>query len=90
MLRLAASATGGARLRIPNRRDPFYTEFHLTCRHTQRLPCVRGAGSRKADRGVDGANYGDSLISPSGVALILHGAKPVRLSGGALLFYEEK
>ena len=42
------------------------------------------------DGGVDGANYGDSLISPSGVALILQGTTPVRLSAGALLFYEEK
>ena len=33
---------------------------------------------------------GDSLWSPNGVAEIMQGTKPVRLPGGALLFYEEK
>jgi hypothetical protein len=33
---------------------------------------------------------GESLWSPNGIALILQGAKPVRLPGGGLLFYEEK
>ena len=33
---------------------------------------------------------GESLWSPNGIALILQGAKPVRLPGGGVLFYEEK
>ena len=33
---------------------------------------------------------GESLWSPNGIALILQDAKPVRLPGGGLLFYEEK
>ena len=65
MLRLAASTTGGARLRIPIRRDPFHPKFRH--RINQKAPLCKGSW-----HGVAVTEWlpakGNNFISPVGVA----------------------
>ena len=65
MLRLAASATGGARLRIPIPRDPFHPKFRH--RINQKAPLCKGSWHGVAvTEGLSAK--GNNFISPVGVA----------------------